>query len=243
MDGCIDMVGCINITADTWREPVAHAQQGGELGHGTAAERTEFTRKCGEMFQTLAATAEFHFAEWGGDYMQEHCNVGISYGFERQYACSAVPVRWQRRPEYGDPVYQWPVSRFPTDPWICPQDQVIPLNDKLGLHSTMGPLKDFWDAGKPAIFLGIGYPHPSYSHFRSIDIWHPCEPVKVGIEGWLGQAIKEFDPQAENVLTGVNYGRGWPGCGERGRPVASVGNLDIYGPLTGIEGEIRERRR
>jgi len=28
---------------------------------GTAAERTEFTRRCGEMFQMLAATAEFQF--------------------------------------------------------------------------------------------------------------------------------------------------------------------------------------
>jgi hypothetical protein len=55
------MIGCLNITADTRRELVAHAQQGGELRHGTAAERTEFTRKCGEMFQMLAATSEFQF--------------------------------------------------------------------------------------------------------------------------------------------------------------------------------------
>jgi uncharacterized protein (DUF1501 family) len=53
-----------------------------------------------------------------------------------------------------------------------PEGQVIPLNDKLGLHPTMAPLKTFWDEGKLAIFLGIGYPHPSYSHFRSMDIWH-----------------------------------------------------------------------
>jgi len=61
VDGCIDMIGCLNITADTRRELVAHAQRGGELRHGTAAERTEFTRRCGEMFQMLAATAEFQF--------------------------------------------------------------------------------------------------------------------------------------------------------------------------------------
>jgi uncharacterized protein (DUF1501 family) len=98
-----------------------------------------------------------------------------------------------------------------------PADQVIPLNDTLGLNPTMAPLKPFWDAGKLAIFLGIGYPHPSYSHFRSMDIWHTCEPVKVGTEGWLGQAMKAIDPRAENVLTGVNYGRGLP----RADPVVS----------------------
>jgi uncharacterized protein (DUF1501 family) len=102
----------------------------------------------------------------------------------------------------------------------------------------MGPLKKFWDEGKLAIFLGIGYPHPSYSHFRSMDIWHTCEPDTVGVDGWLGRAIKEFDPNAENVLTGVNYGRGLPrALAKEGVPVASVGNLETYGLLTGIDGQ------
>jgi len=61
VDGCIDMVGCLNIAADTRHELVAHAQRGGELRHGTDAERAEFTRRSGEMFQMLAATAEFQF--------------------------------------------------------------------------------------------------------------------------------------------------------------------------------------
>jgi hypothetical protein len=61
VDGCMDMVGCLNISDDTRRELVAHAQRGGELRHGTDAERAEFTRRCGEMFQMLAATAEFQF--------------------------------------------------------------------------------------------------------------------------------------------------------------------------------------
>ena len=118
------------------------------------------------------------------------------------------------------------------------ENQVIPLNDEVGLHPAMGPLKRFWDAGKLAIFLGIGYPSPSYSHFRSMDIWHTCEPDKVGVEGWLGQVIKNIDPNAENVLTGVNFGRGLPrALAKEGVPVASVGNLETYGLLTGIEGE------
>ena len=117
-------------------------------------------------------------------------------------------------------------------------DQVIKLNDELGMHPTMGPLKRFWDEGKLAIFLGIGYPHPSYSHFRSMDIWHTCEPDKIGTQGWLGQALKELDPNAENVLTGVNFGRGLPrALAMEGVPVASVGNLETYGLLTGIDGE------
>ncbi len=118
------------------------------------------------------------------------------------------------------------------------EGQVIPLNDELGFHPTMGPLKKFWDEGKLAIFLGVGYNNPSYSHFRSMDIWHTCEPDKIGTEGWLGRALKEIDPNAENVLTGVNFGRGLPrALVMDGVPVASVGNLETYGLLTGIEGE------
>ncbi|MCY4365081.1 MAG: DUF1501 domain-containing protein [Chloroflexi bacterium] len=119
-----------------------------------------------------------------------------------------------------------------------PEGQIIPINDDLGFHPTMGPLKKFWDEGKLAIFLGVGYDNPSYSHFRSMDIWHTCEPDKIGTEGWLGRVLKEIDPNAENVLCGVNFGRGLPrALVMDGVPVASVGNLETYGLLTGIDGE------
>ena len=119
-----------------------------------------------------------------------------------------------------------------------PEDQLIPLNRDLGLHPAMAPLKKFWDKGQLAIFLGVGYPNPSYSHFRSMDIWHTCEPDKVGTEGWLGRAMKQLDPRTENVLTGVNFGRGLPrALALDGVPVASVGDLETYGLLTEIEGE------
>ena len=119
-----------------------------------------------------------------------------------------------------------------------PDDQVIKLTDDIGLHPTMAPLKKYWDEGKMAIFLGVGYPNPSYSHFRSMDIWHTCEPDKIGTEGWLVRAIKELDPKGENVLTGVNFGRGLPrALAMDGVPVASVGDLETYGLLTGIDGD------
>ena len=119
-----------------------------------------------------------------------------------------------------------------------PEDQIIPINDEIGFHPTMGPLKKYWDEGKLAIFVGIGSPTPSYSHFRSMDIWHTCEPDIIGTEGGLGRATKQLDPNSENVLTAVNFGRGLPrALVMNGVPVASVGNLETYGLLTGIEGE------
>ena len=119
-----------------------------------------------------------------------------------------------------------------------PEDQILPINDELGFHPTMAPLMKFWEAGQLAVFVGIGYPTPSYSHFRSMDIWHTCEPEIIGTEGWLGRAAKLMDPNAENVLTSVNFGRGLPrALVMEGVPVASVGNLETYGLLTGIDGE------
>ncbi len=134
---------------------------------------------------------------------------------------------------YGDPLYadNRPSVRVP-------DDQVLKINDYVGLNPNMGPMKQLFDEGKMAIIQGVGYPNPNRSHFRSMDIWHTCEPDKVGTEGWLGRAIKEMDPSSENVLTGVNFGRGLPrALAMPSVPVASVGNLASYGVLTGIEEE------
>ena len=119
-----------------------------------------------------------------------------------------------------------------------PEDQIIPVTDELGLHPSLAPLKKYWDEGKLAILLGIGYPGRSLSHFRSMDIWATCEPDTAAMEGWLGRTIKAIDPNAENVLTGVNFGRALPrALVMEGVPVASVGDLGTYGLLTAFERE------
>jgi len=111
-----------------------------------------------------------------------------------------------------------------------PADKVIPIDDTYGFRPQMEPIKRQWDMGNVAIINGIGYPAPNRSHFRSMDIWHTALPEDVGNEGWLGRVIREVDPKSENVLTGVNFGRGLPrALSVRGVPVASVGNLETYG--------------
>ena len=119
-----------------------------------------------------------------------------------------------------------------------PEDQIVPFTDDLGFHPSFAPMKKYWDEGKLAIILGIGYPHPSLSHFRSMDIWATCEPDVLEVEGWLGRTLKAIDPNGENVLTGVNFGRGLPrSLAMEGVPVASVGDLSKYGLLPEIERE------
>ena len=134
---------------------------------------------------------------------------------------------------HGDPLY------YDNRPSVrVPEGQALDLDGFVGLNPNMGPLKRLYDEGKVAVIQGVGYANPNRSHFRSMDIWHTCEPDKQGTEGWLGRVIRELDPNKENVLTGVNFGRGLPrALAAPGVPVASVGNLATYGVLTGIDAE------
>jgi len=119
-----------------------------------------------------------------------------------------------------------------------PEDQIIPITDQLGFHPALAALKKYWDQGHLAIIQGIGYPNGSLSHFRSMDIWATCEPDELGLTGWLGSVIQDVDPNGENVLTGVNFGRGLPrSLAKEGVAVASVGDLGSYGLLTEIGAE------
>ena len=118
------------------------------------------------------------------------------------------------------------------------QEDVLAINGEYGFNPNMQAVKDLWDRGELAIINGIGYPQPNRSHFRSRDIWYTAEPESIGAQGWLGAAIRDLDAKGENVLTGVNFGRGLPRalvC--RGVPVASVGNLETYGLLPDMSDE------
>ena len=118
------------------------------------------------------------------------------------------------------------------------QEEVLPLNATLGWHPRVAPIKELYDEGKVAVIQGVGYPNVVRSHFRGMDIWHTCHPEKLVTEGWLGKTIRDLDPKKENVLTGVNFGRGLPRAMVAGGvPVSSVGDLETYGIMRGIAEE------
>jgi uncharacterized protein (DUF1501 family) len=126
---------------------------------------------------------------------------------------------------------------------VIGQDEVLPINDQLGINNNAAPFKRLYDEGKAAIVQGIGYPNSNRSHFRGMDIWHTCEPDRVSANGWLGLAIRELDPRAENVLTGVSIGSGLPrAMAVSGVPVTSVGDLESYGVMHTLDKErLRDR--
>ena len=117
-----------------------------------------------------------------------------------------------------------------------PADQVLPINDELAFRSDMEQFKAIYDKGDMAIIHGIGFANSPRSHFRAMDIWHTCEPDKIVTEGWLGKTIRELDPDGENVVTGVSFGKGLPrAMVSPGVPVTSVSDLDSFGVMSAID--------
>lgn len=69
-----------------------------------------------------------------------------------------------------------------------PASEVIKLNDTLGLNPNMKALQPLFENGEMSIINGVGYPNPSRSHFRSMDIWHTATNAdEYANDGWLGK--------------------------------------------------------
>ena len=124
-----------------------------------------------------------------------------------------------------------------------PEEEILSLNDNIGFHPAMKPIADMFKEGKVAIVHGVGYENSPRSHFRSMDIWHTCEPDTLGTEGWLGRAVKQLDPAKENVVTAVSMGPSlYRALVAPGVPGATVENLNNYGLLTDITPEEKRNR-
>ncbi len=116
-------------------------------------------------------------------------------------------------------------------------ESIIPIDNKIAFNSNIDLFKKTFDDKNLAVMMGIGYPEPNRSHFRSMDIWHTAKPFESSSIGWLGKTVKNIDPKGLNPITAVNFGKGLPralAC--PGVSVASVGALESYGLFTGVSG-------
>lgn len=73
-----------------------------------------------------------------------------------------------------------------------PKNQIKKINDKVGLHPSMDGLAGLLEDHSLCVVQGVGYPNPSQSHFRSMDIWQAASTEKESTEGWLGKALKQI---------------------------------------------------
>ncbi|HWG44898.1 MAG TPA: DUF1501 domain-containing protein [Gemmataceae bacterium] len=75
------------------------------------------------------------------------------------------------------------------------KDQVVRLNDQLGLNPGMQSFRQLWNQGQLAVVQGVGYPNPDRSHFESMDIWQTADPRRSIKTGWLGRSVNELQGQ------------------------------------------------
>lgn len=116
---------------------------------------------------------------------------------------------------YRDPLY------YRLRPTLAvPPEEVATLDGRLGLNPAMAPLMPAWEAGELAIVLGVGYPQPDRSHFRSIEIWDTAsDSAEIRQEGWAASVLSANRGASRDPVDGVVMGRPYPGplLGERAR--------------------------
>ncbi len=99
---------------------------------------------------------------------------------------------------YKDPEY------YKLRPTIAiPKDQVKGIGHDLGLHPAMDAVSRlFNDQSAVCVVQGVGYPNPSQSHFRSMDVWHAASTAETLTEGWVGKALKAKPAPAFHLAAG-----------------------------------------
>lgn len=83
-----------------------------------------------------------------------------------------------------------------------PADRVRKLNDEIGLHPAMDGMAELYQDKALSVIQAVGYPNPSQSHFRSMDIWHAASTADTLNEGWIGKALKTMNCPAFHIAGG-----------------------------------------
>ena len=82
-----------------------------------------------------------------------------------------------------------------------PKDRVRKINDSFGLHPSLEGLAGLLEDKALCVVQGVGYPNPSQSHFRSMDIWQAASTAETLNEGWVGKALKSLKSPAFHIAT------------------------------------------
>ena len=97
-------------------------------------------------------------------------------------------------PHYNDLYYN-------ARPRLAITKDIIKLNDDLGFHPSLAPLRSLFDNGELSIINNVGYPNPVRSHFRSMDIWQTASGSDEYLQsGWLGRYLDTHGEKPYNAL-------------------------------------------
>ncbi len=122
------------------------------------------------------------------------------------------------------------------------RDRVLPLDERLGLHPSLASLMPMWQGGELAVALGVGYPDPNLSHFRSIDIWDTASDAGETVrQGWIARLLEESRSAGRFDAAGVVLGRNSLGPLASREPIAL--SLDDPDRFAAEAGRLEETPR
>jgi uncharacterized protein (DUF1501 family) len=112
---------------------------------------------------------------------------------------------------------------------VLPENGVLKITDKVGLHPAMNGMRDLYDSGRLQVVQNVGYPNFNYSHFRATDIWMSGADANEYLpSGWAGRYLNYEYP---------NYPNDYPNP-EMPHPLAvEIGyslSLSLMGPQTSM---------
>ena len=138
---------------------------------------------------------------------------------------------------FADPVYK---KLRPTI-GISKSD-VKKLDDKVGLHPAMADLAGLHEDGQLCTVQAVGYPNPSQSHFRSMDIWQAASTADELPEGWLGKTLKQKAMPGFHLASGGNETAPLALTGAPAR-VPSVTSLEDFQLKTAASDAVDKKRQ
>ncbi|REJ83217.1 MAG: DUF1501 domain-containing protein [Acidobacteria bacterium] len=83
------------------------------------------------------------------------------------------------------------------------RDEVLKLDEELGLHPSCTGLESLFKEGKMAVVHGCGYPDPNLSHFTAMGWWHTGVPHGNAEYGWLGRFADAYSQPIDNYIVNV----------------------------------------
>jgi len=89
-------------------------------------------------------------------------------------------------------------------------EAVLPLGQGMAFNPVMTGMKTLYDRDQLAVVLGVGYPNPNRSHFRSMDIWHSASMDEQAETGWVGRLLDATKHEQSSLWRAANIGQTMP---------------------------------
>jgi len=109
---------------------------------------------------------------------------------------------------HGDPGYYAARDTLAiAQPKSAKPDAAIDLDGFFGLHPTLKPFKDIYDARALAIIHAVGSPDPTHSHFDAMDFMERGTPGEKAIPtGWMGRHLQVMASNNQSPFRALGMG-------------------------------------